>query len=54
MFELYYRVPWPNCQDYMGDTEEEYQDFENHSIQSIEGPDVFIEKEWLDNFKSNK
>jgi hypothetical protein len=42
MYEQYYYVPWPECQ--------EYQEFEDFDMVAIPTDDAayFIEKEWVD------
>ena len=50
-YELYYLVPFPDFQKYQGTTDEEYEEYLEHSCHSMDDTEDFIEKEWLEEFE---
>lgn len=51
-YELYYLVPFPDFQKYQGTTDEEYEEYLEHSCHSMDDTEDFIEKEWLEEWKN--
>ena len=51
-YELYYLVPFPDFQKYQGTTDEEYEEYLEHSCHSMDDTEDFIEKEWLEEFEN--
>ena len=51
-YELYYLVPFPDFQKYQGITDEEYEEYLEHSCHSMDDTEDFIEKEWLEEFEN--
>lgn len=50
-YELYYLVPFPDSHKYQGTTDEEYEEYLEHSYHSMNDTEDFIEKEWLEEFE---
>lgn len=50
-YELYYLVPFPDSHKYQGTTDEEYEEYLEHSCHSMDDTKDFIEKEWIEEFE---